>query len=241
MVDREPSEYSSICPLGKPRNGSKFQSTRIEAINVEKPLPGVMVQEPMHRKSSTETESIFDAYGGSYSFFPDESLHAMKAPTEPTDATFDHIQSLKDDLQQISNKLIGLRENVDSGLANTRQRIQDINVRFGHTETLLKSLSNDLAKMATSGPLVPPVDPQIEHLIQAVESLQRSLYTELSVVKESLDVTRLSLRSSEHVTASQEAPPSGDLNDSTSSKAMQEKLEAILTVLNDKTEVSIFV
>ncbi|PBK91422.1 hypothetical protein ARMGADRAFT_1105876 [Armillaria gallica] len=237
MVDRDPSESSSIHPLDKPRNGSKFQSTRIETINVEKPLPGVMVQEPMHRKSSTGTESIFDAYGGSYSFFPDESLHAMKAPTEPTDATFDYIQPLKDDLQQISNKLIGLRENVDSGLAITRQRIQDINVRFGHTETLLKSLSNDLARMAASDPPVPPVNPQIEHLIQAMESLQRSLYTELSVVKESLDVTRLSLQSSEHVATSQETPQSGDLNNSTSSKAMQEKLEVILTVLNDKTEL----
>ncbi|KAK0225860.1 hypothetical protein IW262DRAFT_1457115 [Armillaria fumosa] len=236
MAGREPSESSSVLPLGKPRNRSNSQNIRIEAINVEKPLPGVMVQEPIHRKSSTEVESIFNAYGGSYSFFPDESLHAMKAPTEPTGATFSHIQPLKDDLQQISNKLMGLRENVDSGLANTRQRIQDINVRFGHTETLLKSLSNDLAKMAASGPLVPLVNPQIEHLIQMVENLQRSLYTELSVIKESLDVTRLSLQSSEYVTASQETQ-SGDLHDSTSSKAMQEKLEAILTILNDKTEL----
>ncbi|KAK0195354.1 hypothetical protein F5146DRAFT_1025126, partial [Armillaria mellea] len=91
--------------------------------------------------------------------------------------------------------------------------------------------------MAASGPLVPPVDPQIEHLIQAVESLQHSLYTELSTVKESLDVTRPSLRASEHTASSQEAPPPGDLNDTTSSKVMQEKLEAILTVLNDKTEL----
>ncbi|KAK0504826.1 hypothetical protein EDD18DRAFT_1398167 [Armillaria luteobubalina] len=236
MADREPAESSSMLPLGKPMNGSDSQNFGIEAVNIEKPLPGVMVQEPIHRKSSIEAESIFDAYGGSYSFYPDESLHAMKAPTEPTGATFSHIQPLKDDLQQISNKLMGLRENVDSGLANTRQRIQDINLRFGHTETLLKSLSNDLAKMAASNRLMPPVNPQIEHLIQAVESLQRSLYTELSVVKESLDVTRLSLQSSEHVTASQETQ-SGDLHDSTSSKAMQEKLEAILTILDDKTEL----
>ncbi|KAK0212899.1 hypothetical protein DFS33DRAFT_1377350 [Desarmillaria ectypa] len=235
-VDRELYESSSIPHLGRPMNGSNFQSIRIEAINVEKPLPGIIGQENVHRKSSAETESIFDAYGGSCSIFLDESLHAAEAP-EPTDATFDNTRPLKVDLQQISNELTGLRENVDSGLANTRQRIQDINVRFGHTEALLKSLSNDLTKMAASVPSILLVNPQTEHLIQAVEALKRSLYTELSVVKESLGATRQNLRSSEPVTASQETPQPGALNDPASAKVMQEKLEAILTVLNDKAEL----
>ncbi|KAK0461321.1 uncharacterized protein EV420DRAFT_1669391 [Desarmillaria tabescens] len=236
--DREPCDESSIRHSSGPKNGSKFQSIRVEAISAEKPLPDVVAQERIHRKSSVETESIFDAYyGGGHSIFQDESLHAAKAPTEPTDATFDNIRPLKDDLQQISSKLIGLRDNVDSGLASTRQRIQDINVCFGHTETLLKSLSNDLANMAAAGPSVPSVNSQIERLIQVVETLQRSLHTELSGVKESLDATRQNQRSSGPVTASQETPQPAAVDDSASAKAIQEKLEAILAVLNDKAEL----
>lgn len=125
-------------------------------------------------------------------------------PEGPPDATGNNIQPLKDDLQQISNQLIDLRENVDSGLASTRQRIRDASLRFRHTETLLKTLSNEPAKVATSGLSVPLLNPQIGHLIQVVETLQRSLNTELSMIQESLDATRQNPRSFEPVTAPQE-------------------------------------